>query len=107
MPHRVMLRCDQIHLMYINALDAYLVEPFYTQMIILPRQARDKHRESTQNRDAFLADFRLTPLNKERHFVAHSLICACFELGNAPQRDYGVDPAQEVCKNALFCRQCV
>jgi hypothetical protein len=76
-------------------------------MIILPRQARDKHRESTQNGDAFLADFRLTPLNKERHFVAHSLICACFELGNAPQRDYGVDPAQEVSKNALFCRQCV
>ena len=30
--------------------------PFYTNKkdIVLPRQARDKHRDSTQNRDAFL-----------------------------------------------------
>ena len=41
-------------------------------------------------------EFRLTPLNKERHFVAHSLICACFELGNAPQRQYGINPDQEL-----------
>lgn len=40
-------------------------------------------------------NFRLTPLNKERHFVATALIRACFEMGNAPQRSYGVNPDAE------------
>lgn len=40
-------------------------------------------------------NFRLTPLNKERHFVATALIRACFEMGNAPQRNYGVNPDAE------------
>lgn len=43
---------------------------------------------------SFEYDFRLTPLNKERHFVATALIRACFEMGNAPQRSYGVNPDQ-------------
>lgn len=40
-------------------------------------------------------NFRLTPLNKERHFVAIALIRACFEMGNHPQRSYGVNPDAE------------
>lgn len=40
-------------------------------------------------------NFRLTPLNKERHFVAVALIRACFEMGHAPQRNYGVNPDAE------------
>ena len=35
--------------------NASLLRHFRLKMIILPGQARDKHRESTQKRDAFFA----------------------------------------------------
>ena len=36
-----------------GATNAHLLRHFILKMIILPRQARDKHRESTENRRVF------------------------------------------------------
>jgi hypothetical protein len=40
-------------------------------------------------------EFRLTPLNESRAFVARSFIRATFELGNPGSAVLGVDPAQK------------
>eukprot|EP01046_Picozoa_sp_COSAG06_P046963 COSAG06_NODE_6739_length_2801_cov_3.127636_1_plen_81_part_00 len=37
------------------ALETVFLSHLYIKMMILPRQARDKHREATQKRDRFLA----------------------------------------------------
>eukprot|EP01043_Picozoa_sp_COSAG02_P042681 COSAG02_NODE_3647_length_6427_cov_24.716182_2_plen_616_part_00 len=44
---------------------------------------------------AWALDFRLIPLNKDRVFVAGSLIRAAFEMGNPDSPLLGVDPQQE------------
>jgi hypothetical protein len=44
---------------------------------------------------AWALDFRLIPLNKDRAFVAGSLIRAAFEMGNPDSPLLGVDPQQE------------
>ena len=44
---------------------------------------------------AWALDFRLTPLNKDRAFVAGSLIRAAFEMGNPDSPLLGVDPHLE------------
>ena len=44
---------------------------------------------------AWALDFRLAPLNKDRAFVAESLVRAAFELGNPDSPLLGVDPQQE------------
>lgn len=44
---------------------------------------------------AWALDFRLAPLNKDRAFVAESLVRVAFELGNPDSPLLGVDPQQE------------
>ena len=46
-------------------------------------------------RVAWALDQRLVPLNKDRAFVADSLIRAAFELGNPTSMTLGVDPQKE------------
>jgi len=46
-------------------------------------------------RVAWALDQRLVPLNKDRAFVADSLIRAAFELGNSTSVTLGVDPQKE------------
>jgi hypothetical protein len=52
-----------------------LLRHFILKMIILPRQSRDKHRESTQKKDAFLQARALPSLPRLRLLVLDENPC--------------------------------